>query len=1697
MRSQVPQQDFGPGSQTLSTSKIMLSPAAKAILDMADLDYAYPTPKTERCSASPNPDYQSSRALPTPALSKSSDIQKHNEAAYSLNRAAPASSTHSNVYLNSSRHPAPVITIPSIPPEQADGYMVMPESPKRRKLNHESYEDLTALRLRPERDVADSAVRNFVGFLLEIFEAQDHLAPDTSTVDVQASNLFEQPDLDDDEGDLRLALPVLLQLQSSLKQLVEHKRLADIDGDQLRRLQQLCEKPIESAQTMNLKPGEEFEERDHVGWPQRIRKAENGVASCCVVSWIVLGTRNEEQSQSEEIVACLPKVLVHVFDDCLIPLVEARAEGKDSALFQHASTVKPDLRRLLNAAGKLLDLFCDICVHGCSPAGSINTVEFLAAKILFVENAPSEKASLFGIQPFEQVRKAAMNVLSQLYAQFPSERNAILDEILTSLDKLPTTSRGSRQYKLADGRNIQLVSALLMQLVQTTALESPQQSTKERGSILIDSNENASDSDDGGEETMNNFPGKEDDKDSLGELTRKIGSLANEGARSAQEVINYLVQKASMSTKSGDQPYRNLFDLLVEDLINVLTISDWPASELLLRIIVVRMLDMARNEKSASSKNMALELLGLIGSAISSLRASLPNLVSAYSRENEQQTSPILLEFADNQMIGSTRNEDLISINGPFATAYHHLARQPDNSLHAKSARAFHLVQWGNVVRSVFRTITEQDENTHLDSESSHLVQYILEEISNCSSSVTPTAIEIKSNSEGRLAFTLAILNFGVCRRFQEIVRTLVDSFTGDQAQVRSRSLKSVVSILENDPSILDSDPIIVDDIFKCASDDSAMVRDSALSLIARIVIPRPALEERGVRRLLECAADEKIGVRKRSIGYLRDIYARDSRLGLKAAIAETLLKRSVDHEEAVAELAKRTLSEVWIGPHSNAASAGDDNAKAQIEIRELATLLVHTISQNASDLSPLLENFWSSNMKREPKTSHPFRDLACKLVTALFESMITEDASSSFRDKQALLLTITAFAKSNAVVVAPEQLKSLQPYLGNLVKDEDLLYFKPVVTIFRCVLPHLSSAHQPLLQAVQADLMKSISKLGRRTELDEVMSCLWGINSVLHNTERLVRLLASVINGVLAKAPALPAPPTDIKPDQIKTLVTYLRITGSAGKFWDLEGHIDSFKSLIRSWKGISVTDFLADLMLPFTSLWQHNALQAVALESLGAICQSWPGQLKKEPISQAFLSVLRKEHPLGQGSETASDVQLVVLRAFSELFSAREGAKAEVDTATEQLERVDLAKIGGSSKSRDHDGAVAFIAQIFLGDMLRIATSRQDDKALASVSLTASICRQGMVHPKQCAGPLVALSTSTNPEIASIALTSHRLMHQQHESMYEREYMRAVQETFYYQKDVVGDASGATRSPYRAKLASCFEVIGSSSPKYVKTFLSNFVRRTSFELEKVDVARRMPDHLLLTRFIIQNLAFFEYRTADELLHVLLQLEILASKSGGELLQAIEASMQPHLHPTVNEGHGYIGAEPQLGPVNGEVVNGTTWLDDATLKRFATAATGVTMLWETRSYLKRQYGIGRSVRQAMEQLKQTRESGKPPLKVHGISGDKFWARSSELMASLDSRDAMTIRCQQFASLMSLDDDIKVSADDDGLPESYSGGNDFHDDYAKPPGSGRNRKRKTPASASSTPRKKRGSVGRNMRGGSTSSKDDPDADYEG
>jgi cohesin loading factor subunit SCC2 len=807
---------------------------------------------------------------------------------------------------------------------------------------------------------ADNLLSNLMNLIDSIFQAEDNLQADTSgrsTDKVEISKYWLS-------GTSELCLSTLMQtkLESSIKKVISVKRFAQVPVDDLTRMQKLCENSLRRAEAESIMPPTNPAETDMEEWLGRVNSVDNGLKTAKTVLRIMVGGRDEKQIYSEDLLDAVLLLAKNLIEGALNPMIEMRSGGEQQERFRSAFGQKKILGGLLHEVTNVLSLFSLIFANEEATDSAINSALYMAAAIIFIENASHEKDSLFGIQRVEMFRLAAMDILEKIFGRYPEQRsNIIFEQILANLEKLPINRATARQFKLIDGgKNIQLVSALIIRLVQ---ISGTYQSKKNKRGVVTD----------GDGETQLEGRTVDDDNDnddrSPDETVTKLHHictpLLDDSLRTSNSIVNYLVQKAMNTTKTGDQPYRHLLDIFTEDFLAVLGSPEWPASELLLRSLARSMCSIIDGEKQAvNSKTMALDMLGVMGSGICDLAVHLRE--AHRSREGGGDHIGELTEkYLDIDGSGGNRataiaslEEDLIDWEGPFRIALEHLfeARAQDNTL--QSACGYYLTLWSSRICAMWDRISEEDDDTAI-------------EVSRCAANLKQMTLHREwdddldmdafSPSQIRQAYALTVLNMPFCQFFEQLFNRLLRCMDDNQAQSRSKALKSVTQLLGKDPTILNRTQV-VPFIMKKSQDASPLVRDSAVDLLGKCIAIKPEIEGTVCKAIIDRSVDTGVAVRKRSMRILKDIYLHSKKEVLKVAIAEALVLRIKDNDNGVAEQAKKTFEEIWIAPFYSLIGEDDESEKAAVEIspqmklvaNERVSVIVKIVQRDATQAALL-----------------------------------------------------------------------------------------------------------------------------------------------------------------------------------------------------------------------------------------------------------------------------------------------------------------------------------------------------------------------------------------------------------------------------------------------------------------------------------------------------------------------------------------------------------------------------------------------------------------------------------------------------------------------------------------------------------------------------------------------------------------------
>lgn len=1562
-----------------------------------------------------------------------------------------------------------------------------------------------------QRQKSDILVQNLQDLMFEIFEAEDSLSTGTSSYGPEhATSIFASYD-NDDGAAVRLQPAIQTTLESRISKVAANARLHEIEVENLVRVQRLCEGPVAAIGRLSFRIGEDWSEQDESQWLMKLGLAECGLIAARTLMRIMSGGAQSKELQSEDFLRQTLDAFKVVIEDCIVPIVQEpplagekirgeKTQPPPNPKFVLASRNRNVVVSVMNAASRGMRVLGDLLVKTDFDGTSISSVESFCKTLIFAENAATDKDSAVGVQNFETMRRGAMDVLSKIFTKYTEQRQFIFDEILISLEKLPATKQSARQYRLTDAKPIQLVSALLMRLVQTSATKSEEAlKLRSKGETGEDGEE-----DDASDEEAD-VEGSSDDEDEIkvspsksegsGQQLAYIANPLNEAAgRNASYIVKILTQRAATTSKNSEEPYRKLLDIFTEDFINVLGSPEWPAAGLLLRTLTGQMMGIIEREKSTvPSKTLALELLGVMGSGILELHSAARTASRAVD-SNNSVIAHQLCDLAAQLDGGGNEMRDIVSFDGPYRFVIQYLeALNRGEDAQLQTARGFLLTQWSHSALGSRDSSADSDASNvprgskDLQTKLKHMFAHP-KWLDDQADFVQPTTAEAK------LASLILTLNSTFCKAFDRIFKTLLNAMSSEQSRVKSRSLSSVISLLEKDAGILDRNSNVLNYIFRCATDSSPLVRDSALNLIDKCTSLRPHLDPMVCPRVIERSRDAATSVRKRSIKMLKDIYLRNNKNGIRSAIADAVISRIDDSEESIIELARATMEEVWFQPFygQNINSNGDRQIETRIAFAAQAALLVETIERNEGVI-PVLEALTRRSLVRS-KASTANAAVCKTIVSVLFDGVIDSSEIPGSPPLDSILRSLTMFARAGPELFTTSQLERLEPYTANLKTTDDLDIFRSVLTILRNVMPYQPTMNIETLNKLQSTLLQSITKI-QKAELRELAALLWIIDVTLGedgNPDRLSNFMISVLVKIYNMRESV----LDDEKASL-TLAKLMTIAGELGNAYNFNSHLADFQQKCVWYKGDSVADLLVETLCPFTSPKKPLSIRVAALEAVCTVAQAWPKQFLRTDVTNAIEIVFRDKE---------SSLEEVLLAGLEGFFKAQE-VPDENDDGPELGSGVATGteRLGKTYVASDHDGASTALAQRFLSHFLHLALASASETAFIAARLVVSINKQGLVHPKESAPALVALETCPNRVVAADAFREHQSQHAKHEGLFEKEYMRAVARTFEYQRDVIGDARGFAGEPVGAKMHLTWEVLRKGKAMIRKKFLGNLAGKLDFDLPKLEDAKVGGQHVAFVRFCLDNLAFFEYDKVDDLLHLTAGLEKIFAGTGSTVAQAIESEV---LKLQVD---GLVGSQPTAIMNSSETMiaaSSQSGIDPHRLQQLALSAQYLCLIWETRSFLNRLWTLHKYASKSKQQS--GKDSNRAPSRATNASSltDAYLKRMDQLVTHIDTEEAAREMCGAFVELISVDHDVKVGGEDDdedgdGVVNGYatpSESTERKSPSLPPSGGSRGRKRK-PSSASNTPRKRgRPSLGkrRSTSGVSKYSEDsDDDAQEEG
>ncbi|KAI0350346.1 hypothetical protein OH77DRAFT_1593607 [Trametes cingulata] len=1301
-------------------------------------------------------------------------------------------------------------------------------------------------------------------------------------------------------------------------------------------------------------------------------------ADCCVA---LLGSdRLPKQLYSEELITACLATVKNQLTKILYPFVEASPTDAQTStvlrqLIQLSSSPDSVQRRLLSelfqAISSVLPRINDLICADSMAMGETIIIQavYIAIGPFFVVEAEGESKGKksggsgvlagLGGSAMRSLRLDALSLIRSIFANHEDQRPWIIEEILSSLIKLSDTKQRAGQFRLRDGRSIRTVSALLMQLVQTSAHDVRVEAhaiRKAREQALALRRQ----------ESYQDKP-KEPwlDEHDMEEIQLYASGLES-ATKAAKTIVIFLTQrsgKTKVTKNSNEAEYRAIFDNLISDLLAVLFWPEWPAASLILSIICKFMVSSLDDIKSSAQndnnavKTLALDHLGVIA-------AHLRTSMLKYKRDSDDSALCPLDEVLSS--LDAAKLERLVEAHQDLQS---HLCRRSSEDQAFDSARELTAVLWGHEIALLLQHCEgmlsgSEEMEPKVDRKSvKSLALKLKAAMRSIWDDASGDVFDMGSSHEEVARIDRLSEEIGTCQSlrnsFQPILTVVLQALDAPPVFMRTKALKALGQIVTSDPSIL-SAPNVRRGIETHLLDSSPAVRDAAVELIGKYIIDSPKFASDYYQKIADRIADTGLGVRKRVIKLLKAYYNVTEDRATRIDICTRIVLRMLDEDDTVKDLAIKTIEELWF---MSPASAPKANGLSQdkSELLTKVAIIMGVAAQFRDRQSPLEDLLHRIMADKEENDRTALHRRYVEVCETLIDGLVDASDLPGFTVLNCVQ-TIYLFTSAYPAVLSGSNAATLLPYLKNATTPEEQTTSDYLLRIFRASIPHMPKTAakfgQELQLALQPMILKPSTAAGVQG-LQETVACMCAtVHHITHNFDRIVGLLRSC-NARLQQAIRKPAAQTLAAAEQ-RALSILLFITSLLCEhcnFDRLRVEQDKFKADIDKITQGSVTEHVYLCLLKLYEKYEDSGLRGRILQCLGFLFRAQPALMTAEPSAKIMDAIFASPQEESRGRLLKILQDFLMSEAAKHAANEKAAAGPKSKSATG---KVNMEELIGNTEGFADSGVSSAIVQRYLDKILDAALSQTPQIQAAAVDILTFTIKQGLAHPLQSFPVIVALETSANPHLSSRASALHAILHSKHTSLLNARFVNSARAAFDYQKRVdPGAVKGYRMTPSPSAVLQRWYSLAREKRATRQDFLRALVKVFDVELGKSS-----QDDVDFTRYMAENFASFEYKTQEEPLTVIKSLTAVLSTAGMQLVETLSPShLLTQLHaPTATQPEGQdvpmadastAAVTPQ--PVQPAVAPSPIEIQDLGLMRSSVI---VAMIMLLKVHLKALYGI-------------------------------------------------------------------------------------------------------------------------------------------
>ncbi|XP_063234204.1 nipped-B-like protein isoform X2 [Bacillus rossius redtenbacheri] len=1139
-------------------------------------------------------------------------------------------------------------------------------------------------------------------------------------------------------------------------------------------------------------------------------------------------------------------------------------------------------------------------------------------------------ASSMGVAPFfvenvNELQLSSLKLVTTIFTKYEKHRRLLLDDILASIARLPSSKRSLRTYRLSSEEHIQMLTALVLQLIQCVVYLPDHLQLEVKDRIKEDPDE-------GPKEKSVSV-----DRDVF------IVSKYETATRTAGNFLTVFLSKCG--SKSEDIDYRPLFENFVQDLLTTVNKPEWPATELILSLLGKLLVNNFVNKGTDMSLRVAsLDYLGVVAARLrkdavvsQSRLSTIDQIIQEIKAEEDREWEELGADKKSARVEKSDPDLDPEEERTQFLqrVLLDYLAVSGQNDAALTYARHFYLAQWykdtttdrnkvssggkNSVVKKKKKARKKRKDETS-EEESSLGTDFDEEDAKNHCQAVETTVGSYKLLEMRKQFLISKIQPFTNGRRSQltdKVLQTYIDYDSAElicrflaskrpfsrsfdvylkqillvlaenSIAVRTKAMKCLTMIVEADPGVLGR----VDmqrGVRHSFLDHSTSVREAAVDLVGKFVLSRPELIDKYYDMLSARILDTGVSVRKRVIKILKDICMECPDFPKIPEICVKMIRR-VNDEEGIRKLVMEVFQNMWFTPVRERPTL--DSTALLRKVMNITDVVAASRDMGLEWFEQLLISLFKPKEDKEDSTNlnvEPPKALltACKqIVDCLIENVLRLE-ETSFVDDQgskgssqrlvACLTTLYLFAKIRPQLLLDHAI-TLQPYLSLKCQTQgDYQIISSVARTLELVVPLMEHPSETFLAQLEEDSVKLIL-LHDRTVVASCLSCLGSVVNSVTSNFKLIRDCFQKYYGHLTDYKKIymnePAHPW-----LVKCRPFFRRALFTVGL---LLRHFDFMDKDVIKGLPKDIKDQVFDTLLFFVNQ-QNEDIQTYTLKAIGSLCIRHYEFMLGNELKKLYHSLLTEDDaPLQMRTQVLNNIEMYL--------QEEERRMIKQDQEWAKLSKQENLKEMGDVSS----GMASTVIQLYLKEILESFLHPNVGVRHAALKVIQLILQQGLVHPVQIVPYLICMSTDMEKAISHSADRQLQDIEKKYPGFIHMKSSSGIRLSYKLQRILQqAEGPGAARG---------FRVKEGETPGALNGFLYSILRSTKQQRRALvlSILKQFDDqgkislsHML---YLADNLAYFPYQVQDEPLFIIHHIDIMISVTGTNLLQSFREGLIPN----------------------------------------------------------------------------------------------------------------------------------------------------------------------------------------------------------